>query len=274
MRTGRSIRAAALIVCVLAGPYGCASLPTATPRPIRVLVLNMHAGKDAHGASNLDGIAALVDERDPDIVLLQEVDRNTHRSGRVDQVAVLGERTRYATAFAPSLLAYDGGQYGIAMLAKGLIGYHATMPLRVRPEQTRAGGSHEPRVALVTIAAVNGTDWRVVNTHLDPAEGAARAQEIGALLGAVQNQIATGGPVLVGGDFNSTPDNPVLQPLRAAGLRDAWTECGSGDGFTYPADNPAKRIDYLWLTGNLHCASAEVLDTEASDHRPLLVTLK
>jgi len=35
-----------------------------------------------------------------------------------------------------------------------------------------------------------------------------------------------------------------------------------------------KRIDYLWLSGSLHCAAAAVIDTEVSDHRPLLVTLK
>jgi endonuclease/exonuclease/phosphatase family metal-dependent hydrolase len=66
----------------------------------------------------------------------------------------------------------------------------------------------------------------------------------------------------------------VLAPLAAAGLRDAWTECGSGDGFTYPADTPVKRIDYLFLSGSLHCARAEVIDAQISDHRPLLVTLK
>ena len=58
------------------------------------------------------------------------------------------------------------------------------------------------------------------------------------------------------------------------GLRDAWTECGQGDGFTYPADAPAKRIDYLFLTGDLHCSAARVIDTQISDHRPVLVTLK
>jgi endonuclease/exonuclease/phosphatase (EEP) superfamily protein YafD len=78
----------------------------------------------------------------------------------------------------------------------------------------------------------------------------------------------------VGGDFNSTPDDPVLEPLRKAGLRDAWKECGSGDGLSYPADKPAKRIDYLFLSGALHCSAAEVIDTRVSDHRPLLVTLK
>ena len=249
-------------------------MPFQHERPRRVLVLNMHAGKDASGKPNLEGLAALVTQTGPDLVLLQEVDRRTTRSGGVDQVAALGESTRYDTAFAASLLRYDGGEYGIALLSRGFVGFRSTNPLAVSPMQTRAGGSHEPRVALLAFASVRGADWTVVNTHLDPADGAARAQEVSGLVDIVKVQLASGRPFVLGGDLNATPDDGVLQPLRAAGLRDAWAECGSGDGFTYPADKPVKRIDYLWLSGTVHCASAQVLDTQISDHRPVLVTMK
>ncbi|HTM23870.1 MAG TPA: endonuclease/exonuclease/phosphatase family protein [Vicinamibacterales bacterium] len=252
----------------------CAHLPFKTPLPLRILVLNMHAGKDAAGKPNLDGVAALVKSTAAEIVLLQEVDRGTARSGKVDQVQRLQALTGYSTAFAPSLRHYDGGEYGIAVLSRGYVGYTSTSPLPVSPAETRAGGSSEPRVALVAIANVRGANWHVVNTHLDPAEGAARGQEVGRLVELVHDQQAAGVSLLVGGDFNSTPDNAVLAPLRAAGLRDAWTECGSGDGFTYPADKPVKRIDYLFLSGSIHCSAASVLDTQVSDHRPVLITLR
>ena len=241
---------------------------------VRVLVLNMHAGKDAVGKPNLDDVGSLVKEKKPDLVLLQEVDRNTNRSGHVDQVAELARLTKYDSAFSPSLFAYDGGQYGIAVLSRETIGYHMTVPLPVRPVQTRAGGSHEPRVALLAVAEVGDATWRAMNAHLDPAENGGRAQEVAALIEAIRSQEAAGTPLIVGGDLNSTPDNPVLQALRAAGLHDAWAECGSGDGFTFPADQPAKRIDYVWLPAGITCTSAQVLDSRISDHRPLLVTLK
>jgi len=246
------------------------------PQPIRVLVLNMHAGKDAAGKPNLDGVAALVKSTRADAVLLQEVDRRTARSGGIDQVATLQSATGFDAAFGPSLINYDGGEYGIAVLSRYGIGFQSTIPLPVRPPETRAGGSTEPRVALVAFVTRLSTTptWHIMNTHLDPSEGSARAQEIAALVDVYKSQAAAKEPVVVGGDFNSTPDNPVLAPLRAAGLRDAWTECGSGDGFTYPADRPAKRIDYLFLSGTLHCTSAEVVDSAVSDHRPLLVVLK
>ncbi len=260
---------AAAAICLLAG---CTSLPFARPQPIRALVLNMHAGKDAAGQANLEAIAALVKSTGADVVLLQEVDRGTTRSGRVDQVERLGALTGYSTAFAPSLLNYQGGQYGIAALTRGFIGYRATTPLAVTPPQTRAEGSHEPRVALLAFAEVRGRTWTLINTHLDPAEGPWRAQEVQQVADLARDQQASGRAMIVGGDFNSTPDNPVLAPLKAAGLRDAWAECGSGDGFTYPAEQPIKRIDYLFLFGNLRCTSATVIETRISDHRPLLVT--
>ncbi len=252
----------------------CSSLPLTHEQPIRVLVLNMHAGQDAARKSNLDGIAALVKSTGADLVLLQEVDRGTARSGKIDQLQALQKLTGYSPGFAPSLVNYDGGQYGIAILARGFVGYTSTYPLTVQPVQTRAGGSTEPRVALLAFTGVRGANWHVINTHLDPAEGTARGQEVGRLVDLVRDQLLSEDPLVIGGDFNSTPDNPVLAPLRAAGLRDAWTECGSGDGCTYPADAPTKRIDYLFLSGNLHCSTASVIDTQISDHRPVLISMR
>ena len=263
--------AAALALIAAAG---CASLPWARVQPVRILVLNMHAGKDAKGVDNLDGVANLVKTTRPDLVLLQEVDRGTTRSGKIDQVDRLSTATGYSAAFAPSLVSYQGGQYGIAMLAREYLGYHSTLPLRVTPVQTRAGGSREPRVALLAYATVRGAPWRIVNTHVDPSDAAARAQELRQVADLARQQQTDGRSLVVGGDLNATPDDPGLAALRDAGFRDAWMECGSGDGFSYPADKPVKRIDYLWLSGSLRCASARVLESQVSDHRPLLVTLQ
>ena len=90
----------------------------------------------------------------------------------------------------------------------------------------------------------------------------------------MREEKSAGTPLVVGGDFNSTPDDPVMQPLQKAGLRDSWVECGQGEGFTYPADKPVKRIDYLFLGSNVRCISTQVLDVQVSDHRPLLVTIR
>jgi hypothetical protein len=69
------------------------------PEPLRVLVYNIHAGKDLEGKGNLGRIADIIVASQADLVLLQEVDRNTERSGAVDQVAVLAQLTGYHGAF-------------------------------------------------------------------------------------------------------------------------------------------------------------------------------
>jgi endonuclease/exonuclease/phosphatase family metal-dependent hydrolase len=235
-------------------------------------VFNIHAGKDAAGTDRVKDIAALVQSLAPDLVLLQEVDRGTKRSGNVDQLQALIDGTKYPGAFGRSL-DYDGGTYGIAALSRKGFLFDRTWPLRVEPVQDRAGGSHEPRVALLMIAHTALGDLQAATTHIDAsATDQYRLQEVGELLIPVKARLAPDRPVLIAGDFNAEPNSAVVKKLLDAGLRDAWAECGQGDGFTYPADTPRKRIDYVFLTGSLKCTAARVIDTQISDHRPLLVT--
>ena len=256
--------AAALAVVFATGCTG-ARRPSAAP-DVRVLVYNIHAGKDAAGIDNLARVAALVRAARADIVLLQEVDRRTRRSGGVDQLSVLARTTGLAAAFGKTL-DYDGGEYGIAILSRWPITAEAVTKLRVHPPQRRAGGVYEPRGAQrATIAAPTGT-ITVVNTHLDASpEDHYRRQELRTVLTVGRDASS----LLVGGDFNATPESVVQIEARRGGLRDAWGECGSGDGLTYPANAPVKRIDYLYLTGPATCSVASVLESTASDHRPLL----
>ncbi len=240
---------------------------------VRVLVYNIHAGKDAAGVDNLAGVAQLVRTTGADVVLLQEVDQGTRRSGGVDQPAVLAERTGYHVAFG-SALDYDGGHYGVAILSRWRIVRDTLIHLPVAPPQQRSGGSYEPRGALrVAITAPSG-ELTVLTTHLDASgDDRYRRQEAAIIARLVDDERRAGRTVFAGGDFNSTPESAVQVGLRAAGLRDAWTGCALGDGFTFPDDIPVKRIDYLFLTGSVRCAAARVVETRVSDHRPLLVEL-
>jgi beta-N-acetylhexosaminidase len=264
--------------CLLAVPLiaGCASVRGAAPPThdgVRVLVYNIHAGKDAAGTDNLSGVAELVRSTGADLVLLQEVDQGTRRSGGVDQPAVLAERTGFHVAFG-SALDYDEGKYGIAVLSRWPILSDTLIHLPVTPPQARAGGSHEPRGALRVVVAAPSGRLAVINTHLDASgDDRWRRQEADSIV-SLASQLRRGErSVIVGGDFNSTPESAVQQAVRTGGLRDAWSECASGSGFTYPDGAPVKRIDYLYLTGDLRCTAARVIDTRVSDHRPLLVEL-
>lgn len=259
-----------------AAPATSATLATARPAPadtLRVLVYNIHAGKDAAGEGNLERVAGLIRETGADLVLLQEVDRGTRRSGGVDQLAVLEGRTGLVGAFGKTL-DYQGGDYGIAVLSRWPVARDTLIRLPVEPAQARAGGSREPRGVLrVRVDAPSG--WLdVLNTHLDASPGGARRrQEVATVLRVAGELRAGKGAVLIGGDLNAEPGSPTVGRLTGAGWVDAWRACGEGDGRTYPADEPSKRIDYLFLEPGGSCSAARVPATEASDHRPLLVVV-
>lgn len=261
-----------LLLGVLLAAGGCASLPPAESS-VRVLVFNIHAGKDAAGAPNLEAVAALVGSTRADLVLLQEVDRGTRRSGGVDQVQRLEELTGYDAAFGRSL-DYDGGQYGIAALARLTFASGTTSPLLIQPPQPRAGGSYEPRVALSVTAMTAIGLLGAVNTHLDASRGETyRLQESLAVTRIARDMGFGGLPVIAAGDFNAEPGSETYRQILEAGLRDAWTECGTGPGLTFPASQPVKRIDYVFMNATVRCTAAEVIATRISDHRPLLVTV-
>jgi endonuclease/exonuclease/phosphatase family metal-dependent hydrolase len=210
-----------------------------------------------------------------DIVLLQEVDKGTRRSGGVDQPAEYSRRTGYNVAFGRSL-DYDGGEYGIAILSRWPIRRDTAIHLVVTPPQERSGGSYEPRVAQRAIVASPMGDIVVLNTHIDAsADDRWRLQEVRALNDILRDITRSGARrVLFGGDLNSTPESAVQAELRAKGYVDSWQRCGSGEGMTYPADSSRKRIDYLYLVAGAECTAARVVDTQASDHRPVLFTLR
>jgi endonuclease/exonuclease/phosphatase family metal-dependent hydrolase len=251
----------------------CASVSGRNDREIRVLVYNIHAGKDAKGVDNLERVAQLVRDTRADVALLQEVDVGTRRSGNVDQPARLRELTGFHAAFGKTL-DYQGGLYGIAVLSRWPIDSSGVTSLPIDPPQLRSGVSYEPRGALRAFVSSPHGPLVLVNTHLDASrDDSYRRQEAQTII-AIADSLRPRGMLLVGGDFNSEPGSAVQATLTAARLRDAWLACASGSGFTYPADSGTKRIDYLYLQDGVQCAGAEVIPTTASDHRPLLVRVR
>lgn len=79
--------------------------------------------------------------------------------------------------------------------------------------------------------------------------------------------------VLFFGDLNDEPGTPPIVRLDAA-FADSWRASGDGDGFTIPVDTPTRRIDYMFL-GSAWSPPIDihVIDTRASDHRPVVATL-
>ena len=98
-----------------------------------------------------------------------------------------------------------------------------------------------------------------------------RAAEADALAERIERETL---PVIVAGDFNSTPANWAFRRLLG-GRRDAWRVAGrSWWAPTYPAGRPMVRIDAVLADPAFEIAEAEVLPDAFSDHRPLRVRLR
>ncbi|GAB4314826.1 MAG: endonuclease/exonuclease/phosphatase family protein [Candidatus Sumerlaeia bacterium] len=239
---------------------------------------NIHIGKSVDDQQiNLGRIAAVIRAGGADVVALQEVDRHTARSGRVDQTAELMVLTGMAGVFGKSI-DFQGGEYGLAILTTGDI-------LEWRHWLHPAGTEAERRSCLMArIRTRSGAEFWVLNSHLG-LHAEDRRSQIEAL---VQAAATLDGPVLIMGDFNEearADSGGVTNALAAAGFEDAWLTAprtgladlespetaAAFDGATFPSQAPARRIDYIWMRPGQgwRPSRAWVLRTLASDHLPV-----
>jgi endonuclease/exonuclease/phosphatase family metal-dependent hydrolase len=226
------------------------------------------------GHGNLDGTAAAISASAPDIVALQEVDVHwAERSNFADQAATLGERLHMVVRFAGiyRIPAADTTkpprEFGVALLSKyPIVTWRNDTLTRLSTQESNPVPAPAPGL-LEALIDVQGTAVRVFNTHLDyRADPRVRRQQVAEMLSYIG--IATT-PTIVFGDLNAKPDAPELAPLLER-LHDAWP-ASAGPGFTYPADKPSARIDYVLTSAHFRVRSAQVVATQASDHRPVVI---
>jgi endonuclease/exonuclease/phosphatase family metal-dependent hydrolase len=121
--------------------------------------------------------------------------------------------------------------------------------------------------------SVDGHLVNFVTTHLDYQYEDGRLFEAQQLLGALKD---IKGPLIVVGNFNDIPAGRAYQLMRYQ-FGDAWIESRSTEaGLSYPADKPAKRIDYIFFrsTDRVRTKRAWIVNTLASDHVPVVADLE
>jgi endonuclease/exonuclease/phosphatase family metal-dependent hydrolase len=255
-------------IVVLTGTSTSASGESHRKSFVRVMTYNIHVGVGIDNKLDLARIAQVIKREHPDFVGLQEVDRGVERTKRVDEIAELARLTRMEYAFAYNLH-YQGGHYGVAVLSR----YPILSVDHRRYDNTREAR----RRGFIRIEAdVEGRRLAFLTTHLDYQHEDGRRFETKQLLDALA---PTPEPLIVVGDFNAEPDDSAYK-LMLTRFTDAWTQqkiAGSFDaGNTYPADKPAKRIDYIFCAkqSGVRVRTVRVLGTLASDHRPVMADLE
>ncbi len=252
--------------CVTAGPR-----QSSPGQPLRVMTYNIQAG-----GGDIARVGAAIRELSPDIAALQEVDVHwSSRSSFVDEAdslaKYLGMQVRFADIYDLPATDSSGGrrQFGVAVLSRFPITSFTNRSItRLSTQTTNPTPSSAPGLLDATID-FHGTKIRVFNTHLDyRADPRVREQQVRDMLSFIGDSPL---PTILFGDLNAGPNAPELQPLLAK-LHDSWSP-SRGAGFSYPAINPEKRIDYVLTSKQFSVRDARVAETLASDHRPVVVDL-
>lgn len=259
-------------MAVILGLAGCASTHSSTresaagaeplrPRSLRVLAYNIKHGQGMDGAIDLRRIAEVIERAEPDVVALQEVDSMVERSGRVDQATVLGELTGMHSVFG-AFFDYQGGRYGMALLSRYPFIAHTNHLL---PK----GVEHRAALAGRIRVGDDGPEVIVVGIHL-VWTGEERHSQAARLIEIFRGETT---PIILAGDFNSTPDSEVMTLLATV-----WEMPPKGeDRFTFPSNVPDREIDYILYrpAERFQVVEQRVLhEPLASDHRPLLLELE
>lgn len=251
------------------GPQGG---PPAPADSFKAVTYNMLA---ADGGQGIKGIVATLKSTNADLIALQEVDKNTHRSGKVDQARHIAGELGMKYTFR-SHYNYNGGEYGVALLSKHPISdvqRHAIKDSALKMLQAKVElPSGEVSAYVVHFHPFTNPLAEAPKKTENNKARAAELSKIQALVAEAK------GPALVMGDFNT------IGAELAANFTDA---CGKSDQATWPTASPkvhkglrwlgdagaGVRIDYIWASDKLNVHGCKVVDSNASDHRPVVAEI-
>ncbi len=252
---------------------------------MRLATFNILHGRSLHdGVVDPERLAAAVRRLNPDVLALQEVDRDQPRSHLADLTAVAAEAMgAVSTRFAPALIGTPGSTwtvagedeppgraaYGIALLSRyparsWQVGQLPRIPFRFpvyRPRPTRVVVvDEEPRAVLTGHFDTPEGPLVVVNTHLSylPGWGRRQLRQIRRTLTGMAE------PVVLMGDLNLT----AATPARLTGYRPLAAHP------TFPVRAPDRQLDHILARGPLGAVIGSAApDLDLSDHRALVVEL-
>ena len=221
---------------------------------LTVVTYNVRGFRDG-----LDRVAEVVERAAPDVLLLQET----------------GSR-RSLRRFAADLGMEAAGDPWSPLRRRAKDAVLVRPPWRIvehRQHRFARSARFYPRGALVAQVGRAGRRVWAVSIHLGlaPIERNTHVHELTDLCAGL-----AGGPVVIGGDLNATPDERAVRWL-ADRYWDAWASVSGGvGGHTFPAAEPTARIDYLFASAGLRVISARVPPRadHASDHLPVTAELE
>lgn len=260
------------VVAVLASvaPYPAPDRAAAPREGVRVLDYNIHQGIDRFGVPGMAAIAEVIEGADADLVALQEVNRTWDIAGGVDNFAWLRWRFPGHTAVYGPM---HGDFFGNAILSR--------FPVKEWGwERFPLGPSKLARGYVWAVVATPAGDALFLSTHFTPynrgQERAERVAQARLLLAFWKGRA----PAILAGDFNDDAESEAVRTLVGGGLRDVLAAHGLGKTRTFIstgtpfATASLEKLDYIFTSPGVTSTEARILETVASDHLPLVATLR
>ncbi|MCM4157028.1 hypothetical protein DHD80_13560 [Gramella sp. AN32] len=232
---------------------------------LRVLTFNILHGANTNGSFDLDAIAKVINDANPDLVALQEVDFKTSRAHKMDLTTELALRTKMTSIFAKAM-GYDGGEYGEAILSKQSFVKTQNIPLPY------SQGNEPKAAATASLVLESGDTIQFIGTHLDHLnDGIDRYEQAKSLnaLFPTDNY-----PTILAGDLNDVPTSKTIQLLK-----EKWGSSYDENSPrpTFPSNKPEVKIDYILFYPKNRWKVLEtkvIQDSIASDHSAFLSVLQ
>ncbi|MBI2843301.1 MAG: endonuclease/exonuclease/phosphatase family protein [Armatimonadetes bacterium] len=224
-----------------------------------VLTYNIHGGLGVDHTRSITRVADVIRASGAEIVCIQEAERRLPRSRFIDQPRWLGERLGMQFVYQRNC-SFGPGSLGNVIVTR--------YPLLDMKSHSLTSFGEQRGLLEVTIDAPD-SPVTVFCTHwgLSAEERVVQAAETSALVSAVP------APKLICADLNDIESSPpVTGFISAAGLHDLAVEAGYALP-TFPADKPSARIDYILGSPEIAAGKSSVIESPASDHRPVLVEI-
>lgn len=244
-----------------------AQTPTGKIR-LRVASYNIQHGMGMDGRLDYLRTARVLEKINADVVAVQEVDSMTRRTGHTYALGEIADAMRYYASYAAAI-DFDGGRYGIGILSR-------QRPLRI--EQRALPGREEARAIIVA----EFKDYVFAATHLSLTE----EDRMASLAIITEMARASRKPFIIAGDMNAEPGSTFIGELEKD-----FHIC-SKNAKSWPADKPQACLDYIaayksygnvkrpgaddeWANYRPYVGepavtlNAQVVNTQASDHRPI-----
>ncbi|MFX1299567.1 MAG: endonuclease/exonuclease/phosphatase family protein [Promethearchaeota archaeon] len=239
------------------------------PQPtgqVVVMTYNIHEAFDVYNRLDLNGILTTIQQSNPDIIVLQEVDTGVIMSGTTDQARWLAQKLNMF--LAPVTSADHIWQSDIILSKYPILHY----------EEIILQSPSEDDTLLRADIEISGQQISVYAVHFSAFSSADRRIQADV---AIPYVAANGSIIKIwAGDFNvdAYTTDPVDQDIYAditAFLNDSFDVALSQTGnLTWPSTGPYQRIDYVFISPTISVLSHAVPTSLASDHLPVVAQLQ